>query len=101
MQIWLVFLFFYSLHLLSYKISIHPWIIDTGASYDMTFDKTLFHNFRSLPSPISVTLPNSHKVKVKYIGDVILTEHIILFNIFYVPSFKHKSFLCGSICGRN
>ncbi|XP_060200717.1 uncharacterized protein LOC132628984 [Lycium barbarum] len=38
-----------------------PWIIDTGASHHMTFDKSLFHSFKLLPHPVSVTLPNSYK----------------------------------------
>lgn len=54
----------YTSYLIRFQSS--TWIIDTEASHHMTFDKTLFHNFRLLPSPISVTLPNSYKVKVKY-----------------------------------
>ncbi|XP_060188433.1 uncharacterized protein LOC132617449 [Lycium barbarum] len=69
-----------------------PWIIDTGASHHMTFDKSLFHSFKLLPHPVSVTLPNSYKVNVHYTGDIVLSEHITLTNVFYVPSFKHNLF---------
>lgn len=42
----------------------NPWIIDSGASQHMTYDKSLLHDIKYLPTPVSVTLPNSYKVTI-------------------------------------
>lgn len=56
----------------------NPWIIDSGAAHHMTFDKSKLHNIKFLSNYVSVTLPNSYKVKVNCMGDVSLTSHIKL-----------------------
>jgi len=40
------------------------WIVDSGASDHMVYDKTLLHNITSLEFPILITLPNGNKIKV-------------------------------------
>ena len=49
------------------------WIIDTGASDHMTFDPTLFSHTKTLPHPISVTLPDGSIKPVTIIGDIPLS----------------------------
>uniref|UniRef100_A0A1S3X6K3 Uncharacterized protein n=1 Tax=Nicotiana tabacum TaxID=4097 RepID=A0A1S3X6K3_TOBAC len=44
------------------------WIIDSGATDHMTYDKNLLTNITDSPIPILVTLPNGYKVKVTSIG---------------------------------
>ncbi|OIT38548.1 hypothetical protein A4A49_59384, partial [Nicotiana attenuata] len=64
------------------------WILDSGASHHMTFNKTHLQNITYLPYPVLVKLPNGYKVKVTEIGDVILTPKIVLYRVLFVPSFK-------------
>jgi len=54
------------------KLSAESWIIDSGASNHMTFNKTLLTNIRPLPYPFLITLPNGYRVKVTEIGDACL-----------------------------
>ncbi|KAG5610653.1 hypothetical protein H5410_021934, partial [Solanum commersonii] len=61
--------------------NINSWILDSGASEHMTFNKHLLSNFKSLGNPIMVTLPNSHKVKVTHDGSVTLLPNLILHNV--------------------
>ncbi|XP_019248441.1 PREDICTED: uncharacterized protein LOC109227698 [Nicotiana attenuata] len=64
------------------------WILDSGASNHMTFDKSLLSNVQILPYPLLVVLPNGYKVKVSEIGDVVLTSKIVLQKVLFIPSFK-------------
>ncbi|XP_070021148.1 uncharacterized protein [Nicotiana sylvestris] len=64
------------------------WILDSGASNHMNFNKSLMSNIEFLPYPFLVVLPNGYKVKVSKIGDVVLTSKIVLQKVLFVPSFK-------------
>ncbi|OIT07573.1 hypothetical protein A4A49_63050, partial [Nicotiana attenuata] len=64
------------------------WILDSGASHHMTFDKSQLHNIVNLPYPLLVKLPNGYKVRVSEIGSVFLTPEIILYKVLFIPSFK-------------
>lgn len=66
------------------------WILDSGASNHMTFNKSLLSNTIVLPYPLLINLPNGYRVKVTEIGTVTLAPQIILHKVFYVPSFKYN-----------
>jgi len=66
------------------------WIIDSGASNHITFNKNSLTNIKTLPYPILISLPNGYKVKVIEFGDVSITPDIILHEVLYVPSFKYN-----------
>ncbi|XP_070014754.1 uncharacterized protein [Nicotiana sylvestris] len=51
---------------------------DSGASNNMTFNRSLLTNIVTLPYPLLVTLTNGYKVKVTEIGNVVLTPKITL-----------------------
>jgi len=55
-----------------FKLTAESWIIDSGASNHMTFNKSLLTNMRPLPYPFLITLPNGYRVKVTEIGDACL-----------------------------
>ncbi|XP_012857659.1 PREDICTED: uncharacterized protein LOC105976934 [Erythranthe guttata] len=65
----------------------HHWILDSGASRHICHNKSLFLNMKSV-SNARVVLPDSSMVLVNCIGDVQLTTHLVLHNVFYVPEFK-------------
>jgi len=74
------------------------WIIDSGSSQHMTHDKTLLNNFKQLPFPIQVTLPNSYKVKVYSLGSVLISPEIELHNVLYIPFFNHNLLFVNQLC---
>ncbi|KAH0770853.1 hypothetical protein KY290_014834 [Solanum tuberosum] len=66
-----------ALHLFSSCYTTFPenqWIIDTGASQHMTYDKSLLNDIKQLSKPISVRLPNAYRVKVYFLGSVNLSS---------------------------
>ncbi|XP_049410761.1 putative late blight resistance protein homolog R1B-16 [Solanum stenotomum] len=70
------------------KLTDDSWIIDSGASHHMTYNKTTLTNIRPLPSPFLISLPNGYKVKVTESGDVCLGPVLTLQKVLFVPSFK-------------
>ncbi|XP_049350380.1 uncharacterized protein LOC125815000 [Solanum verrucosum] len=70
------------------KLTAGSWIIDSRASYYMTYDKTTLTNIISLPYPFLISLPNGYKVKVTEIGDACLNPALTLSKVLFVPSFK-------------
>ncbi|OIT27251.1 hypothetical protein A4A49_57924, partial [Nicotiana attenuata] len=73
-----------------FKNKADSWIIDSGASNNMTFNRSLLTNITNLPYPLLVILPNGYKVKVTEIGSVILTSKITLDKVMYVPTFRYN-----------
>lgn len=73
------------------------WILDSGASYHMTFNKTHLQNIIVLPYPLLVKLPNGYKVKVTEVGTVTLTPKIVLHRVLFVPSFKYNLISISSL----
>ncbi|XP_070032909.1 uncharacterized protein [Nicotiana tomentosiformis] len=71
-----------------FRTWIDTWILDSGASNHMTFNKTSLVDIRILPYPLLVTLPNGYRVKVTDIGSVYLAPQITLHKVMFVPSFK-------------
>jgi len=68
----------------------NKWIIDSGASNHMSYNKDFLTNITHLPIPYLVTLSNGYKVKVTYTGSFSLYPSIILSDVLYIPSFKHN-----------
>ncbi|XP_019241750.1 PREDICTED: uncharacterized protein LOC109221753 [Nicotiana attenuata] len=64
------------------------WILDSGATNHMTYNKLLLTNIKILVYPYLVSLPNGYKVKVTLIGDVVLSPKFSLKKVLFVPSFK-------------
>lgn len=67
---------------------IHSWILDTGASEHMTFDKSILFDIQILPYLLTVNLPNSYKIKVTHAGRVALFSDLIVNRVLFVPTFK-------------
>ncbi|XP_070046341.1 uncharacterized protein [Nicotiana tomentosiformis] len=73
-----------------FKNKADSWIIDSGASNNMTFNKSLLTKIITLPHPLLVVLPNGYKVKATKIGSVMLTPKITLDKVMFVPSFRYN-----------
>ncbi|XP_075104166.1 uncharacterized protein LOC142178474 [Nicotiana tabacum] len=73
-----------------FKNKADSWIIDSKASNNMTFNRSLLTNIINLPYPLLVILPNGYKVKVTEIGSVILNSKITLDKVMYVPTFRYN-----------
>ena len=64
------------------------WIIDSGASDHMTFDKSFFSSLS--PSPIQeVSNANGVSFPVLGIGSIQVTPTLVLNNVLYVPALSH------------
>ncbi|KAJ0578087.1 putative RNA-directed DNA polymerase [Helianthus annuus] len=67
---------------------VFSWIVDSGASQHMlNSDKDMFNIVDVSEFDIKVGHPNGTNVKVQKIGDVKLTNDIILKDVFYVPEY--------------
>ncbi|XP_019226138.1 PREDICTED: uncharacterized protein LOC109207644 [Nicotiana attenuata] len=69
------------------QLGVNPWILDTGATNNMTPHKHLLFNIQPLIKPFLVTLPNGYKAKVVSTGSLYLRHDIILLHVLLVPSF--------------
>ncbi|OIS97958.1 hypothetical protein A4A49_62424, partial [Nicotiana attenuata] len=68
--------------------SVDSWILDSGATNHMTYNKSLLINIKTLVYPYLDTLPNRYKVNVTLIGDVICSPRFSLRKVLFVSSFK-------------
>ncbi|XP_019240977.1 PREDICTED: uncharacterized protein LOC109220963 [Nicotiana attenuata] len=64
------------------------WILDSGASNHMKYNKSMLSNVKILVYPFLVTLPNGYKVKVTLMGDIVMSPRFTLKRVLFVPSFK-------------
>lgn len=80
------------------KIDKCSWILDSGASEHITTDRSFFTNINPFTEPITVTLPNSHKVRVTHTGSVQLFSDLILENVLYIPFFKFNLISIHKLC---
>lgn len=85
-----------SLCLVSFNSDV--WIIDTGVSEHMWFDKISLHNLLSLPCHVHINLPNSNRVTVTHIGNIHILPTLILNNVLLVPSFKYNLLFVHRLC---
>ena len=72
------------------KLGNDTWILDSGASDHMSFKAKVLNDLRLLEDPVSVSLPNGHKVRVTNCGKLSLNDIIELCNVLLVPHFKHN-----------
>ena len=63
------------------------WIIDTGASHHVTGDATSLTNIRSI-LPCPVDLPKGQQVVATQEGQVVLSPHLTLDRVLFVPSLQ-------------
>ncbi|KAG7552168.1 Integrase catalytic core [Arabidopsis thaliana x Arabidopsis arenosa] len=68
-------------------LTVNTWIIDSGATHHVSFDRNLFE---SLSDDLSseVTLPTGSNVKIAGVGIIKLNEYITLYNVLYIPQFR-------------
>lgn len=71
----------------SLPVTAPAWVIDTGASCHVCFDLTRFTDTRLISNTV-VTLPDGTRIDVTISGTVILSAHLTLFNVLFVPHFK-------------
>ncbi|XP_057450917.1 uncharacterized protein LOC130742831 [Lotus japonicus] len=65
------------------------WIIDSGASDHICFDKMSFNTLTEV-KPISVKLTNGIIIKTCYVGTVRITQTILLTHVLFVPEFTYN-----------
>jgi len=68
----------------------HDWILDTGATDHIAMDISQFTDLRKFSSYGYVTLPDAHTAEIVGIGDIVLTNGIVLKNTLCVPKFKYN-----------
>lgn len=71
------------------------WIIDSGATYHMTYDADMLLHKRQLDKVIEIGLPEESCNYVTEIGDVALSYNIVLKNVLLVPKFKDNLLSVG------
>lgn len=64
------------------------WIIDTGASHHMCYDRLLMHDIHPIAHSFHVALPNNHVILVTHVGSVRLGSQLVLHEVLLVPDFK-------------
>jgi len=62
------------------------WILDTGATDHSTCMRNIFTNFHKI-KPIKIGLSNGSCVYANYVGTVRITKKLIIYDVFYIPSF--------------
>ncbi|XP_015163700.1 uncharacterized protein [Solanum tuberosum] len=90
--------FSFSSNHLRTAISRKSWIIDSGATEHMSFNKDLFLSLSPLPKAIFVQLPNSQNVKVTHGGSVKLFTQMILHDVLFVPNFHYNLLSVHKLC---
>ncbi|KAL8120516.1 hypothetical protein AgCh_017628 [Apium graveolens] len=78
--------------------SVH-WIVDSGATDHMCHDLSLFMQFSPIPNlETYITLPDGKKLLVSQIGDIQVTDSIILKDVLYVPDFRYNLVFIPKLC---
>ncbi|WVZ04688.1 hypothetical protein V8G54_018034, partial [Vigna mungo] len=63
-----------------------PWILDSGATNHVSNSLQFFTSYHAI-APITINLPNGHRVIATHAGTVHLTSTFSLVDVLYVPSF--------------
>jgi Pol polyprotein/integrase-like protein/gag-pre-integrase-like protein len=65
------------------------WILDSGASDHICFDKALLYDLRNLHEKEHyITIPNGKRIKINTIGTVKFANGLILKDVLYAPNFQ-------------
>ncbi|XP_019230971.1 PREDICTED: uncharacterized protein LOC109211846 [Nicotiana attenuata] len=80
------------------EINSNSWILDSGATEHMCFNKEFFIQHKALPKPLMVKLPNSYRVKVTHSSLVSLFPNMVLQDVLYTPSFRHNLLSVHKLC---
>jgi len=62
------------------------WILNTGATNHVTFDKMLFVSLYKI-KPICIKFPNNYHVTTTYAGTIKFIGNLIIFNVLYILDF--------------
>ncbi|XP_074302849.1 uncharacterized protein LOC141636469 [Silene latifolia] len=79
----------------------HDWIIDTRASDHITFNVKLLHNVRKLKKPIPVGLADETVKLVYWLGDIRLTDDIVLDKVMLIPGFRQNLLSMSKLIDNN
>ncbi|XP_014523577.1 uncharacterized protein LOC106779879 [Vigna radiata var. radiata] len=63
------------------------WIIDTGATDHVTYNKGNYITFYKI-KPITVRLPNNIVITAEHAGTVQFSKDFVIFNVLYIPNFS-------------
>lgn len=58
-----------------------------------------FHNLRAVIG-MSVSLPNTSRVSVEFMGDICFNQHITFYNVLYIPSFAFNLISISAMTGQ-
>lgn len=67
----------------------NTWILDSGASRHICHQRELFHNWRRVHG-VTVILPTTYCMSVEFIGDIRLSEQLLLQDVLFVPQFTYN-----------
>lgn len=66
------------------------WIIDSGATTHVCYDREMLHTIYRLERPVTIHLPDGSLRQVTVGGKVQLNKDIILEDVLFVPGFTHN-----------
>ncbi|KAF7826524.1 Integrase, catalytic core [Senna tora] len=71
-------------------VVVGTWIVDTGASSHMSYDRRLLTDVKTLKQCINVHLLDGKTVVVKEAGRAIINDDLELDNVLLIPTFKYN-----------
>ncbi|XP_074322791.1 uncharacterized protein LOC141659762 [Apium graveolens] len=66
------------------------WILDSGSSDHMCFQKKLFYSLTKLSQPITISMPNGQIISINFVSSVPITPEITIIEVLFVPHFKYN-----------
>ncbi|KAL0405284.1 UNVERIFIED_CONTAM: Retrovirus-related Pol polyprotein from transposon RE1 [Sesamum latifolium] len=74
------------------------WLVDSGATSHMCGDVRLFQSVAKLTVPIRIHLSHNCVTFATQSGDIILSPHLMLTNVLFVPSFTYNLLSVSQLC---
>ncbi|KAL2242588.1 UNVERIFIED_CONTAM: Copia protein [Sesamum indicum] len=74
------------------------WIIDSGASTHMCMNRNLFKSLQPLKNKSFIKLPDGSSCEVEHAGNIDISQHIMLKDVLYVPSFNYNLLSVSKLC---
>ncbi|KAG7551493.1 Ribonuclease H-like superfamily [Arabidopsis thaliana x Arabidopsis arenosa] len=68
-------------------VNMNTWVIDTGATHHVTYDKSLFQEMTVIEDT-TVQLANGVGVRIHGLGTIRLNDRLILHDVLFIPQFK-------------